>query len=196
VGTARAEPTSWIPDSLRPGGELDTLVAKLAVEGRFSGTVLLTHRKKPVLARSHGMADKVRRISNGPDTVFAERSIQHSNLGSITKTFTGVAIASLAEQNRVAYGATLGTYLDGFAPEIAMSRQDNNRFLGYSMWADRTNGQWINGHNGGSPGVSCNLDWFPESGWVAVVLSNYDSATDRGGPAATISSKARELITG
>lgn len=360
VGTARAEPTSRLPDSLRPGGELDTLVARLAAEGKFSGTVLLTHRKKPVLARSHGMADKVRRIPNGPDTVF--------NLGSITKTFTGIAIANLAEQNKVAYGATLGTYLDGFAPEIAdtvtvhhllthtsglgdylspeyfdaargwdteekvwegtmgfvrrlglafppgggntysnagyfilgaivakvagksyfdqvrervfkvagmsgaefhtsvewranrriahpyqelpsgervdsidahfyiglppggafasapdlvrfahafqehkllgehfthivaspklpMSRQDNNRFLGYSMWADRTNGQWINGHNGGSPGVSCNLDWFPESGWVAVVLSNYDSATDRGGPAATISSKARELIT-
>ena len=360
LGTARAEPADRVPDSLRPGGELDKLIAKLAAEGQFSGTVLLTHRKKTVLARSHGMADKVRRIPNGPDTVFI--------LGSITKTFTGIAIANLAEQNKVAYGATLGTYLDGFAPEIAntvtvhhllthtsglgdfhteeyfaaargwdteekvwegtmgfvkrltlafppgagntysnaayfilgaivakvagktyynqvrervfkaagmssaefhtrdewlenrriahpyrelpsgervdsidahlyvglppggsfasapdlerfahafqehklldedfthivaspklaMSQQDNDHFIGYSMWANRSNGQWINGHNGGSPGVSCNLDWFPESGWVAVVLSNYDSAEDRGGPAAVISKKARELIT-
>lgn len=357
VGTARAD---RVPDSLRPGGELDRFIAALAAEGAFSGTVLLTHRKKTVLSRSHGMADKARGIPNGPDALFI--------LGSITKTFTGIAIAQLAEQDKVAYGATLGTYLDGFAPEIAdtvtvhhllthtsglgdfhgeeyfaaargwdteeevwegtmgfvrrltpafppgagntysnagyfilgaivaevagrsyydqvreqvfkragmsgaefhtsdewrtnrriahpyrelpsgervdsiglhlhmglpaggsfasapdlvrfahafqenklldedfthimaspklpTSTQDNNQFLGYSMLAQRHNGQWVNGHGGGSPGVSCKLEWFPESGWVTVVLANYDSAANREGPAGVISGKARELIT-
>jgi CubicO group peptidase (beta-lactamase class C family) len=357
AGTASADRT---PDALGPGGELDRYIAELAAEGTFSGTVLLTHRKKTVLARSHGMADKARGIPNGPDTIFI--------LGSITKTITGIALARLAERDEVAYAAKLGTYLDGFAPEIAnevtihhllthtsglgdfhspeyfeaargwdteeefwegtmsfvrklplafppgagntysnagylilgaivakvsgrsyydyvrehvferarmrtadfytapqwradrriahpyhelpsgervdaledhlfmglpaggsfasapdlvrlahafqehrllgeaftrivsspklpMSPRDNANFLGYSMWAQHRNGQWINGHNGGSPGVSCNLDWFPDSGWVAVVLSNHDSAKDRRLPAGAIADKARELIT-
>jgi CubicO group peptidase (beta-lactamase class C family) len=35
---------------------------------------------------------------------------------------------------------------------------DHGGFLGFGMWAQRRNGQWINGHDGGAPGVSCNLD--------------------------------------
>ncbi|MFE7245827.1 serine hydrolase domain-containing protein [Streptomyces sp. NPDC057580] len=118
-GSARAASTGGLPPSgpippgLRPGGEFDQLIARLAADDTFSGTVLLVHRDRPVLARSYGMADKKRAIPNGPDTVFC--------LGSITKIFTAVAVAQLAQQGKIAYTATLGTYLDGFPADIAGS---------------------------------------------------------------------------
>lgn len=86
------------PGALRPGGEFDRYLARLAEEDAFSGTVRLTRRDQPVLRRSHGWADKARRITNGPDTIFC--------LGSIPKLFTGVAIAQLAARDKVAYNAS------------------------------------------------------------------------------------------
>jgi CubicO group peptidase (beta-lactamase class C family) len=111
AATATADTTGSIPADLRPGGKLDQLIAQLAAEDKFSGTVLLTHKNKPVLRRSHQMADKARAIPNGPDTIF--------DLGSVTKMFTGVAIAQLAQQGKIAFGGKVGMYVDGFAPEIA-----------------------------------------------------------------------------
>ncbi|MFJ6675698.1 serine hydrolase domain-containing protein [Actinosynnema sp. NPDC091369] len=102
-----------IPDTLRPGGEFDRYLTRLAEQDAFSGTVLLTHRDRTVLSRSHRMADRARGIPNDADTVFA--------LGSITKLITATAVHQLAESGRLAYGATLGTYLTGFLPEVAGS---------------------------------------------------------------------------
>jgi CubicO group peptidase (beta-lactamase class C family) len=110
-GAAPGSDLGSIPADLLPGGTFDKFVAQLAAEDKFSGTVLLAHRDKPVLERSYGMANKARRIPNGPDTVFC--------LTSVNKLFTGVAVAQLAQQGKIAYRATLGAYLDGFAPEIA-----------------------------------------------------------------------------
>ncbi|WP_158895470.1 hypothetical protein [Amycolatopsis anabasis] len=36
------------------------------------------------------------------------------------------------------------------------------------------NGHWVHGHSGGGPGISTNVDWFPGTGWTAVILGNYD----------------------
>ncbi len=44
------------------------------------------------------------------------------------------------------------------------------------------------GHSGGFPGISSNLDIFPESGYVAVVLSNVDGGSD------PVVQKIRELL--
>jgi CubicO group peptidase (beta-lactamase class C family) len=99
------------PADLRPGGAYDRLLRQLAAEDKFSGTVLLASKGRPVLARSYGMANKDRSIPNGPDTLF--------NLASITKTFTAVAIAQLAQQGKVGFHETLRTYLDGFPAEVA-----------------------------------------------------------------------------
>ncbi|HEX6357619.1 serine hydrolase domain-containing protein [Actinophytocola sp.] len=109
-GTAVAD-TGRIPDGLKPGGELDQLVADMAARDEFSGSLLLTHRRRTVLARSYGMANKARSISNGPDTVFG--------LASVAKLITGIAIGQLAQARRLAYTDPLGMYLDGFASEIA-----------------------------------------------------------------------------
>ncbi|HEX6352295.1 serine hydrolase domain-containing protein [Actinophytocola sp.] len=109
--TAHASGRGSLPAGLRPGGEYDRYVADLAERDVFSGTVLLTHRGRPVLSRSYGMADRRRSIPNGPDTIYS--------LASVTKVFTGLAIAQLAERGALELNQTLGTYLDGFPPEIA-----------------------------------------------------------------------------
>lgn len=106
--SARSGP---IPDDLKPGGALDRLVADLAAKDEFSGSLLLTHRGRPVLARSYGMANKAQSIHNGPDTIFG--------LASVTKLLTGVAIAQLAQRRKLAYSDPLGRYIDGFPFEIA-----------------------------------------------------------------------------
>jgi hypothetical protein len=51
---------------------------------------------------------------------------------------------------------------------------DNSTYDGYSIEVRLLNGQWVLGHNGGSTGgVSCQVDWFPETDWVVVILGNY-----------------------
>ncbi|NYI03768.1 serine hydrolase domain-containing protein [Allostreptomyces psammosilenae] len=100
-----------VPAGLRPGGELDRLVADLAARDAFSGSVLVAHRGRPVLARAHGLANRELSIPNGTDTLFI--------LGSVTKLFTAVAVAQLAQRGELAFQGKLGDYLDGFPAEIA-----------------------------------------------------------------------------
>jgi CubicO group peptidase (beta-lactamase class C family) len=100
-----------IPDDLKPGGALDRLIAERAAADAFSGTVLLTHRGRPVLHRWHGMANKQLSIPNGPDTIFA--------LASVTKLFTAVAIAQLAQRGRLSFQDKVGAHLPAFPPETA-----------------------------------------------------------------------------
>ncbi|MDT7798455.1 MAG: hypothetical protein QOI78_1888 [Actinomycetota bacterium] len=98
--------------ALGPGGELDRFVADLAAKDEFSGSLLLTCRGRPVLARSYGMADRARSVRNGPDTAFA--------LASVTKLATAVAVARLAQRKDLAYTDALATYLDGFPAGVTV----------------------------------------------------------------------------
>ncbi|ADJ45831.1 beta-lactamase class C [Amycolatopsis mediterranei S699] len=87
----------------------DRFVREQAAADAFSGSLLLVHRGRPVLARSYGRANDA--APNGPDTRFA--------MASVTKLFTAVAIAQLAQAGKIAYTSTLGTFLSGFPAEIA-----------------------------------------------------------------------------
>jgi CubicO group peptidase (beta-lactamase class C family) len=80
-------------------------VAQQAEQDKFSGNVLLAHRGRPVLVRSHGQ-------SIGPDTVFS--------LASITKMFTAVAIAQLVRQGRMGFHDELAAHLDGFPAGVTV----------------------------------------------------------------------------
>lgn len=111
-GTGHAG-TDSIPAKLRPGGALDQFVAAQAAKDEFSGSLLLTCQGRTVLARSHGMANKELAIPHGPDTLFA--------LASVTKLFTAVSVAQLAQQRKLAYHDKLGAFLDGFPAGIADS---------------------------------------------------------------------------
>ncbi|OQR63553.1 hypothetical protein B6E66_13345 [Streptomyces maremycinicus] len=108
---AAGERSQPVPAALRPGGELDAYVAEKAAADEFSGSLLLTRQGRTVLSRSYGLADTARAVPIGPDTLFA--------LASVTKLFTAVAVAQLAQQGKVAYGASLGSYLSGFPASVA-----------------------------------------------------------------------------
>lgn len=108
-GAVRADTGSGTSSALRPGGEFDRFVKEQADQDAFSGSLLLLHRGRPVLARSYGRANDA--AANGPDTRFA--------LASVTKMFTAVAVAQLAQAGKLAYDRTLGTYLSGFPADIA-----------------------------------------------------------------------------
>jgi CubicO group peptidase (beta-lactamase class C family) len=45
---------------------------------------------------------------------------------------------------------------------------------GYGFGEFFINNVRIIGHNGGSPGVDAQMDIYPDSGYIVVVLSNYD----------------------
>lgn len=100
-----------IPPDTLPGGAYDRYVAELAAQDKFSGVVLLSHHGRTVLSRSYGMADKEKGIPNREGVAFS--------LSSAGKPFHGVAILQLAQQGKVKLADTVGTYLTGFAKEIA-----------------------------------------------------------------------------
>ena len=105
------EESDRIPGALRPGGELDRLIADKAARDQFSGSFLLTNRGRTVLARSYGMADLARAVKNGPGTAFA--------LASVTKLFTATAVAQLVQQGTVSHTGKLGAYVDGVPAALA-----------------------------------------------------------------------------
>ncbi|MFI6299696.1 serine hydrolase domain-containing protein [Nonomuraea sp. NPDC050790] len=88
----------------------DDHLRDLAEQDRFSGTVLVAHRGRPVLSRAYGMADQQREIPNGPDTIYA--------LASASKPFTGLAIVQLAQQGRLRFHERLSAYLDDFPADV------------------------------------------------------------------------------
>jgi CubicO group peptidase (beta-lactamase class C family) len=111
--TTHADPAAsgTVPKELRPGGPFDRFIAEQATQGRFSGTVLVAHRGRPVLSRSHGMANMRPAIPNGPDTLFG--------LASVTKMMTGIAAVRLAQEGKLALSDKLGAHLDGFPSKAA-----------------------------------------------------------------------------
>jgi CubicO group peptidase (beta-lactamase class C family) len=115
TGTATAAPEPSGPDRLPPdtlpGGAYDRYVARLAAQDRFSGVVLLSYRGRTVLSRSYGMADKEKGIRNHEGVAFS--------LSSAGKPFGAVAILQLVQMGKVQLTDTVGTYLTGFAKEIA-----------------------------------------------------------------------------
>jgi CubicO group peptidase (beta-lactamase class C family) len=68
----------------------DQYLSTWAKQGRFSGTVLLAKDGKVLLRKSYGMANYELGVPNTPETVY--------RIGSITKSFTALAILQLEER--------------------------------------------------------------------------------------------------
>ena len=119
--TATSEPDRIPPDT-RPGGAYDRYIAKLATEDKFSGVVLLSHRGRTVLSRSYGMAEKEKGIRNHEGVAF--------NLYG--GPFVSLSIVQLAQQGKVKLWDTVGTYLTGFATEIAEQVRIHHLLMGTS----------------------------------------------------------------
>ncbi len=89
-----------------PAVEMDGAMAEFARLDLFSGTVLVARGGDVVYAKAFGEANKDHRVANILETKF--------NIGSIGKTFTGVAIMQLMEQGKIELAAPVSRYLDGF----------------------------------------------------------------------------------
>jgi CubicO group peptidase (beta-lactamase class C family) len=84
-----------------------------------------------------------------------------------------------------------GKYVDLMTTKKVFFRKyaADDVYYGYGFELASINGKRVVGHTGGDLGVSSALEWFPDSGYTVVVLSNYD----RGG-IITID-KLQEMIT-
>jgi CubicO group peptidase (beta-lactamase class C family) len=72
---------------------LDECMSGLAEQGRFSGSVLVGHDGRVLLAKGYGFANLELDVPNTPQTKF--------RLGSITKQFTAMAFMQLEEQGKL-----------------------------------------------------------------------------------------------
>jgi CubicO group peptidase (beta-lactamase class C family) len=70
---------------------------------RFSGTILLSRKGKPIVARGYGAANAEWNIPNTPRTKF--------RLGSITKQFTSMAVLQLQERGKLKVQDPICQYL-------------------------------------------------------------------------------------
>ncbi|HKY28963.1 MAG TPA: serine hydrolase domain-containing protein [Pyrinomonadaceae bacterium] len=75
----------------------------------FSGAVLVARGDKPIFAEGFGFADRERGTRWTPTTV--------SDIGSITKQFTGAAILKLEEEGRLSVTDPIGKYFPGVPDE-------------------------------------------------------------------------------
>ncbi|MEV4363328.1 serine hydrolase domain-containing protein [Nonomuraea sp. NPDC049625] len=107
----RSSGSGRIPKDLRPGGAFDQHIKELADKDQFSGTVMLAHRGRQVLARAYGWADKESKIPNKVDTIYA--------LASSSKPFTGLAVVQLVQQGKLKFYDLVSKHLDGLPAEMA-----------------------------------------------------------------------------
>ena len=81
-----------------------TYLARLQKLG-FAGVVLVARDGAPIVAEGFGLADRENGVPWSPSTI--------SDIGSITKQFTGAAILLLREQGKLALTDSLPQYFDG-----------------------------------------------------------------------------------
>ena len=77
----------------------------------FAGVVLVARGNAPLLAEGYGLADRESGLRWSPATL--------SNLGSITKQFTGAAILALEEEKKLSVTDAITRYFDEVPPDKA-----------------------------------------------------------------------------
>jgi CubicO group peptidase (beta-lactamase class C family) len=106
--TAAATTTATpAPARLNDADLAKAVTAQLAVMGDdFSGAVLVARRGKTIVAAAQGLADRERGLPNTVNTRF--------RVGSLDKTFTGLAILQLVQAGKLDLQAPLATYLTDY----------------------------------------------------------------------------------
>ena len=87
--------------------EIDRLMRALYARGEFNGSIVVAVGGKTTYRQGFGFADFTSRRKFTPKT--------RSNLGSVSKQFTAMAIMMLAESNKISYDDPVSKYL----PELA-----------------------------------------------------------------------------
>ncbi len=95
---------------------IDRQLTDAAANRGFGGAVVVEFKGKVLLRAGYGLANRERAVPFTPDTP--------AQIGSITKTFTGLLLSQLIAEGKIDPNATLRTYLPN-APEPAGSTTIN-----------------------------------------------------------------------
>ncbi|MDP2916119.1 MAG: serine hydrolase domain-containing protein [Candidatus Aminicenantes bacterium] len=98
------------PDPKKDDVELAAAVGayarKAAAEDAFSGVILVAHKGTPIFFEAYGPADREAKVPNRTDTKF--------NIGSINKSFTGIAVRRLAAEGKIGLDDPIRKYLPDY----------------------------------------------------------------------------------
>jgi CubicO group peptidase (beta-lactamase class C family) len=190
-----------VPPQKDLAADLEGFTAALAARDQFSGSVLLARHGQPLVRRGYGLADRTRRRPNTPDTPFM--------LSSVGKVFTAVTIAKLIEQKQLSFDTTLGALVPDYPLAdardhvtvghlLTMSSGVQDLFRVPAFWSEiptigfetrLVNGVRTAGHRGSLAGSTNQLEFYPDLGYVLVVLGNTDSDGTQ-----TIATHVRDLV--
>ena len=84
---------------------VDAMLAQMAQDGTFTGSVLMAQGGDVLLSQGYGLADRAQGTPNTPQTRF--------RLGSITKQFTAMAILVLQSQGKLTVQDPICVYIPG-----------------------------------------------------------------------------------
>ena len=159
---------------------LDAYVGTLVTAGMFSGVVVVATGGKPWFAKAYGRTRSV-------DAKFS--------LASMSKMFTAVAMAQLAQQRKLAFTDTIGRHVPDYprrdvAEHVTIEQllthtsglgdyMDHPAFRAALFVRHRGTPDRIAGHDGENPGVNTLLDMYLERGHTVVVLSDDDPPAAR-----------------
>jgi CubicO group peptidase (beta-lactamase class C family) len=109
---APVEPQPPALDTAQAIAAIDVDLVQAAAKG-FGGAMIVQQGDKTLLAKGYGYADRTRKIPFTPDTV--------AQIGSITKSQTAAALATLIAEGKVSLSDPLSKYVPE-APEPGRSR--------------------------------------------------------------------------
>lgn len=84
---------------------IDSLLTQRTRHDLFSGAVLIADSSSVLLAKGYGYSDRENKVRNTPDTRF--------DISTASNIFTGTAITVLAQQGKLKFTDTIGTYIKG-----------------------------------------------------------------------------------
>ena len=88
-----------------PTKDIDAYFKPFAATNNFSGSVLVTRGADVLFARSYGLADRIRRIPNRPDTRF--------HIASISILFTSTAVLRLIDKGALSFDTRVSDIVPG-----------------------------------------------------------------------------------
>jgi CubicO group peptidase (beta-lactamase class C family) len=101
--------------------EIETYLEQAVAEDAFSGAVLIAKDGRPIFEKAYGLANKSSNTPNNVDTKF--------NLGSINKSFTSVAIAQLAQQDKLSFNDPISKYLPDYPNKTVANKVTIHQLL-------------------------------------------------------------------
>jgi CubicO group peptidase (beta-lactamase class C family) len=94
--------------------EIDKLMSTLYERGQFNGAILVAERGEIIYRKAFGKANFQTGAEFTPETP--------SNIGSVTKQFTAMAIMILAERKKLSYDAPISKYIPEFSRSARFSK--------------------------------------------------------------------------